>query len=172
MASINLHDRSQEVFATFGAANLYGKIKLENNVGELDMAAHLMPIVEKLSLAFAAKYSKEMHSKYTDRKADEVYATEAYILALNFAGAFGLIIDNKKLPAKKGNTVAANVLDIINTLSKVGKANAAISDHSLVSSAINQIVLYADRNSLEIEEVYQIKLAEVRGDEAPLALAS
>jgi hypothetical protein len=98
--------------------------------------------------------------------------TEAYILALNFAGAFALIIDNKKMSAKKGNTVAANVLDIINTLSKVGKASAVISDHALVSSALNQIVLYADRNSLEIEEVYQIKLAEVRGGAAPLALAS
>jgi hypothetical protein len=112
-----------------------------------------------------------MHHKYTDRRADEVYLTEAYILALNFVGVFNLIIDNKKLASKKGNTVAANVLDIINTLSKVGKANAAISDHSLLSSALNQIVLYADRNSLEIEEVYQLKLAEFGGSQQ-LALAS
>jgi hypothetical protein len=170
MASINLHERSQEVFATFGAAQPYGKIKLEHG-GEPDQAAHLVPIIEKLSLSFAAKYSKEMHHKYTDRRADEVYLTEAYILALNFVGVFNLIIDNKKLASKKGNTVAANVLDIINTLSKVGKANAAISDHSLLSSALNQIVLYADRNSLEIEEVYQLKLAEFGGSQQ-LALAS
>jgi hypothetical protein len=170
MASVNLHDRSQEVFTAFNG-QLYGKIKLENNVGDIDTAAYILPIAEKLSQAFLAKYSKEMHAKYIDRKADEVLVAEAYILALNLAGAMNLIIDNKKMVSKKGNTIAANLLDAINTLSKVGKASAVISDHALVSSAINQIVLYADRNSLEIEEVYQIKLSEVGGGK-PLALAS
>lgn len=171
MASINLFDRAQEVFTVFDN-HLYGKIARENkSTGEPDMAAHIVPIIDKLSAAFTAKYAKEIHSDFA-RPADEVYLTEAYILALNFAGVFNLIIDNKKLPAKKGTTIGATILDIINTLSKIGKASATISDHSLISSAINQIVNYADRNSYEIEEVYQIKLSKLRGEAAPLAVAS
>lgn len=159
MPAIDLNARSQEILVNFPAP--HGRIKLDDR-GEPDMAAYLAAIMSKLTAGYAAKYAKQKHSDWAEHLEDEILITEAYIGLLHFAGTFNLILDNKKIAGKNRGTIGGQIVDLVNTMSKIGKNNAVISDHSLTASALNQLLVYADRNSYEVEDVYQKMLAAVQ----------
>lgn len=149
---MNLNERSKEISAAF--PNFHANLATEHQ-GQPDTSSFIMALATKLTGAYASKQLKEKHNELPKRTAEEVALTEAYILALVFADKFGLILDSKKVATKKGVTTAAQIIDILSTLTKVGKANGVLSDHTLISSVINQILHYANRNHLDIEGVYE-----------------
>jgi hypothetical protein len=162
MPSIDLNARAKEIFNLF--PSLYGKVKLDDR-GEPDMAAYVVSLIAKLGAGFNAKYAKQAHPLWEGHLEDEILITEAYIILLHMSASFDLILDNKKIVGKNRNTVAGQLMDMVNTLSKLGKASLTISDHSLASSALNQLLTYADRNSYEIDDVYQKMVARLTAGE-------
>jgi hypothetical protein len=163
MPSIDLNARAKEIVNLF--PSLYGKVKLDDR-GEPDMAAYVATLISKLGAGFAAKYAKQGHPQWPGHLEDEILITEAYITLLHFSGTFDLILDNKKIAGKNRSTVAGQLVDLVNTLSKLGKNSMAISDHTLASSGLNQLLIYADRNNYEIEDVYQKMVARLTEGQA------
>lgn len=163
MPSIDLNARAKEIVTLF--PSLYGKVKLDDR-GEPDMAAYVATLIAKLGAGFSAKYAKQANALWEGHLEDEILITEAYIILLHFSGTFDLILDNKKVAGKNRSTVAGQMVDLVNTLSKLGKNNQAISDHTLAASALNQLLIYADRNNYEIEDVYQKMVARLTGGQA------
>ncbi len=162
MATIDLNERAKEIVGNI--VNPYGAIKVETR-GEFDATACLAAVLDKLTSAFAAKFDKTDHPSYPNVLSEEIFLVEAYIALLHFSATQGFILENMKVVGKNRSSMSAQIVDIANTLSKIGKVNQAISDHSLASRALNQILNYADRNDYDIERLYQMILQSQIGSE-------
>lgn len=168
MAGIDLNERAKEVSIAF--QNPYGLVKTELK-GEIDLFACIASVIDKITSAYAMKFEKAEHPLYPGILKDEILLVEAYIALLHMSHAQGLILENMKVVGKNRINQSAQIVDMVNTLSKIGKLNQAISDHSLASRALNQLLVYADRNDYSIENVYQIMLAK-QSNVDPMRLAS
>lgn len=160
MALLDLNERAKEIATIF--TNPYGLVKTETR-GETDLAACLAVIMEKITSAYVSKYEKAEHPTYPGTLKDEVFLTEGYIALLHLCATQGFILENMKVVGKNRNNISSQIVDIINTLSKIGKLNQAISDHSLASRTINQILVYAERNDYDIERLYQSMREKMTG---------